>query len=122
MSSGVSSLSSESKRKSNIFVWLAVSRTFLGMVESARTVSLVSKIVLVCHSVSELPSILSWLYTKETIDVSYTPFGTELSCSKPDLIDIALDEMPLQLRAQGPIRMRAIGGFPIFICPGQQTE
>lgn len=30
MNSGVSSLSSESKRKSNIFVWFAVSRTFPG--------------------------------------------------------------------------------------------
>lgn len=39
---------------------------------------------------------------------------------EPDLIDIALDKMPLQLRAQGPIRMWAIGGLPIFICPSQQ--
>ena len=82
MNSGVNSLSSESKRKSNIFVWFAVSRTFPGVVESARTVSLVSKTVLVCHSVRELPSILSWLNTKETIEVSYTPLGTRPSRSE----------------------------------------
>lgn len=47
-----------------------------GVVESARTVSLVSKTVLVCHSCEGAPSILSLLNAKETRDVSYTPFGT----------------------------------------------